>query len=136
MKRKLFTFIAMVFVAMNMFGATVKGYTTEASSSTGLILFKIASIDYEDDHMRLYGTLVGKPHTSDRIDRLTLVMPDGHKLEATDIEGVDMKRWFQWEDSGAIEVEIDFPPCKQLGQFTLESSGPKGDSKSSVVKLK
>ena len=47
-----------------------------------------------------------------------------------------MKRWFQWEDDGAIEVEIDFPAMKQLKSFTIISKGPKGESRAVITKTK
>lgn len=69
----------------------------------------IDSIDRRSDLTRVYCTFMGRPHTSDRIDGVTLVTRSSH-LPATDIDGVDFKRYFQWEDDGAIALEIDFAP--------------------------
>ncbi len=56
---------------------------------------------YRSDLTRLYGRLVGRPHTSCRVDAVSLTA--GKRVyTATDIDGVDFKRWFQWEDDGEI----------------------------------
>lgn len=70
---------------------------------------RIDSIDRRSDLTRIYCTLAGRPHTSDRIDGVTLVTRRSH-LPATDIDGVDFRRYFQWEDDGVIALEIDFAP--------------------------
>lgn len=72
----------------------------------------VERIETVDGGIRLYGTLNGRPHTSNRIDTLVMITADGKAVNANDIDGVDMKRWFQWEDSGTIDVEIDFPVRK------------------------
>lgn len=70
----------------------------------------IDSIDRREDLTRVYCTFAGQPHTSDRIDSVTLVTVT-RRLPATDIDGVDFKRYFQWEDDGNIRLEIDFGPA-------------------------
>lgn len=112
----------------------VGGYTNVAGKSTGLIVFNITSVDYRPDLTRLTGELVGRPHTSNRIDELILITPSGKQYKSTDIEGVDMKRYFQWEDNGRIEVEIDFPPMKQQKSFTIKATGPNGESQSVIIR--
>ncbi|MCM1349404.1 MAG: hypothetical protein NC338_08330 [Firmicutes bacterium] len=115
----------------------VEGYRVDNSiPSSGMILFNVNSVDFRPDLTRVYGTLNGRPHTSNRIDRLVLVTPTGKQFEATDIEGVDFKRWFQWEDSGKIEVEIDFPAMTEVNRFTLKAQGPKGESSNAVILTK
>lgn len=58
--------------------------------------------------VRITVCVVGIPHTSQRIDGVELVM--GSKIvKATDIDGVDFERYFQFEDEGVIMLEIDFP---------------------------
>lgn len=58
--------------------------------------------------VRISVCLVGIPHTSQRIDGVDLVI--GKKLvKATDIDGIDFERYFQFEDEGVITIEIDFP---------------------------
>lgn len=86
---------------------------------------RIDSIDYREDLTRVYGALIGKPHTANRIDSLTLELPTGEMLQCTDIDGVDMNRWFQWEDDGIIAVEIDFPKAKLTETLTIRQYGPK-----------
>lgn len=61
------------------------------------------------EYTRAYCTYFGNPHTSNRIESATL-SAGKNKLDATDIDGVDFKRYFQWEDEGAIKLEIDFAP--------------------------
>ena len=61
-----------------------------------------------DDGVRLTICLVGIPSTSQRIDGIDLV--DGKTvIPATDIDGVDFKRYFQFEDTGVQVIEVDFP---------------------------
>lgn len=117
-------------------GEKFSGFTTSKNGNSGFITFKVEAIDYRPDLIRVYGSLVGRPHTAERIDNLVLVTADGKQYVATDIEGVDFKRWFQWEDDGSIAVEIDFPPMKALKGFTLKSSGPKGESCSKISKCR
>lgn len=61
-----------------------------------------------DGVTRISCTLIGSPHTSSRIDSCTLIV-DGEACGSLDIDGVDFQRYFQWEESGQIPVEIDFP---------------------------
>lgn len=66
----------------------------------------------DDDLIRVCGELVGRPHTSARIDSITLKSGHG-QVAANDIDGVDFERYFLWEDDGRIYIEIDFPGYKQ-----------------------
>lgn len=79
----------------------------------------VDSVSCRNDLSRVYCKIIGLPHTSERIDKATLVV-NGATLSATDIDGVDFKRYFQWEDDGIIRLEIDFPPIdKAVGTLTL-----------------
>lgn len=61
-----------------------------------------------DEGIRISLCIVGIPHTSQRIDGIDLVM--GPKLvKATDIDGIDFERYFQFEDEGVQLIEVDFP---------------------------
>lgn len=73
-----------------------------------------AVVDSRKDLVRVSLTMLCVPHTAHRIDSVTL---DGRG--ATDIDGVDFKRWFQFEDDGSISVEIDFPPSQQRPELLL-----------------
>ena len=90
------------------------GAQTERVSSTAganrQLGFSIGDIIYkQDDNVtRVCGHLDGRPHTSGRIDGVTLQLPE-LRLDANDIDGVDFERYFQWEDNGEIYIEIDFP---------------------------
>ncbi|MDY3858150.1 MAG: hypothetical protein ACI30D_07555 [Muribaculaceae bacterium] len=58
--------------------------------------------------IRISLCLVGIPGTSQRIDSVDLVV--GPKvIKATDIDGVDFERHFQFEDTGVQVIELDFP---------------------------
>lgn len=111
-------------------------YKQLSATGTDLMTIAVERIDAVDGGIRLYATLTGRPHTSNRIDTLMIVTPEGKTVSANDIDGVDMKRWFQWEDSGAIDVEIDFPVRKVPSKFTLKATGPKGDVEAKFVKKK
>lgn len=99
-------------------GAVVKtGWrVTNASAAlkTSAYGLTVKKIDYRKDLTRVYCTISGQPNTSSRITAITF----GGK-KATDIDGVDFDRYFQFEDSGSIDLEIDFPPMKPLGRATL-----------------
>lgn len=99
------------------------------ATSTGDLVFLADSIDFRSDLTRLYGRLSGRPHTAGRIDYITVNGDNKKPLMATDIDGVDFKRWFQWEDDGIIPLEIDFPPMKPAKMLIVLTYGPKGESK-------
>lgn len=61
-----------------------------------------------DEGIRISLCLVGIPHTSQRIDGVDLVI-DKKLVKATDIDGIDFERYFQFEDEGVITIEVDFP---------------------------
>lgn len=108
----------------------VKGLTATAIKKEHSIDFAVDSIMYRDDVTRIYGKFKGHPHTSWRIDEATL---SGTGI--VDIDGVDLKRWFQWEDDGIIPVELDFPPHLK-GEMLLQISGPKGEGNWLIKKRK
>ena len=60
------------------------------------------------DGIRISVCLVGIPSTAQRIDAVTLVVGP-KKIKATDIDGVDFERAFQFEDTGVQVIELDFP---------------------------
>lgn len=105
------------------------GYNVAVAEASPVGL-EIDSIDFRSDLTRIYGKLIGTPHTSNRIDRLTLTAGTDAPCTSTDIDGIDMKRWFQWEDSFRIPVEIDFPVLNpSVSGITIVADGPKGSSK-------
>lgn len=69
----------------------------------------------DDGIIRIGGNLTGTPHTSQRIDSITIIHNDA-PLKAVDIDGVDFERYFQWEDDGKIYIEIDFPYFSVSGE--------------------
>lgn len=97
-----------------------------SASAARHISVMVDSIDYRADLTRIYGRLAGRPHTSQRIDRVTLSTAGTAPAESTDIDGIDLKRWFQWEEDGIIPVEIDFPPMRRAQVMTLTVETPRG----------
>lgn len=79
------------------------------SSKAERASFLIYKVDFREDLTRVYIRLIGRPHTSFRIDSVRLSTSAGETYDFTDIEGIDAKRYFQWEDNGQIDAEIDFP---------------------------
>lgn len=107
-----------------------KNVRKASSQSSGQLVFLADSIDFRSDLTRLYGRLSGQPHTSGRIDFMAVILnvKTVKPLEATDIDGVDFKRWFQWEEDGIIPIEIDFPPMTPVSSLIIEVGSPKGES--------
>ncbi len=65
------------------------------------------------DATRITVSLVSQPNTSSRIDSVHL--NNGKAvLAAVDIDGVDFGRYFQWEEDGVINVDVDFPRQKKF----------------------
>ncbi|WP_290043069.1 hypothetical protein [uncultured Muribaculum sp.] len=95
------------------------------ASAAEHITLVVDSIDYRADLTRVYGKLVGRPHTSQRIDEIVLKCTD-MTYGANDIDGVDFKRWFQWEDDGVIPIEIDFPKMNTLQSGVMIITTPRG----------
>lgn len=87
----------------------------------------ITKVEFRSDLTRVYVTLTGRPHTSYRIDYVRMILPSGKGISFTDIDGIDAKRYFQWESDGKIDLEIDFPPVKSVGSFSLEFLGLDGE---------
>ncbi len=123
--KRFFTLLAAACILSAPAGAkVVKGF---ASSSDNTLTFVVDSIDYRNDLTRVYGKVTGRPHTSNRIDEVKLI-GSGGALVSDDIDGVDFRRYFQWEDDGQIPVEIDFPACKPSGQVQLLFKTAHGES--------
>ena len=103
------------------------------SASDNTLSFRVDSIDYRADLTRVYGKLVGRPHTSNRIDGISLTTT-GSAVISTDIDGVDFQRYFQWEDDGQIPVEIDFPVLKNTDECQFLFMTVHGPSTTTVKK--
>jgi len=89
------------------------------------IVLSVDSIDYRSDLTRVYGKLIGKPHTSQRVDSISMTVA-GTRYSASDIDGVDFRRWFQWEETGNIAVEIDFEAMTPIGRGELNVATARG----------
>ena len=113
---------------------TLKGYTATPLVS-GPMELVVDSVDFRKDLTRVYGKVKGQPHTSNRVNKLTMTVGK-RQFEATDVDGFDMNRWFQWEDSGVIPVEFDFPAMAQQKAFEISVDGPKGAGRWKFVNKK
>lgn len=113
-------------VACATMGGVVKNYVTVPCRQELPMAFSVDSIDYRKDLTRVYGTLTGTPHRSGRIDRIDAVTAAG-TMTATDIEGVDFERYFQWEDDGIILLEIDFPVMKAPSEIQFTTQAGRAD---------
>ncbi len=118
------------FIAIN--AKVVRNYS---SHSDGKLTFTVDSIDYRQNLTRIYGHLLGKPHTSNRIDGV-IITGTSVSYTSSDIDGIDFRRYFQWEDDGSIPVELDFPVMKRLESARLIFETPHGQSTTTVVKVK
>lgn len=103
---------------------TDKNGPTLSTSNNSTLYFQPTSVVYKQDDgiIRLKGNLVGRPHTSNRIDGATLTI-NKIDYQAIDIDGIDFKRYFQWDDEGLIPLEIDFKLSKgkRLPKVTSKS---------------
>lgn len=80
-----------------------------------------------DEGIRISVCLVGIPSTAQRIDGVDLTV--GKKvIKATDIDGVDFERSFQFEETGVMVIELDFPFSGKLPKTaTLTFHTANGD---------
>lgn len=125
--KALISTVAALTAATALFTSQAKTLRNLRATSTGSIEFVADSIEFRPDVTRLYGKLKGRPHTANRIDVMKGTFGK-ITYNSTDIDGVDMKRWFQWEDDGLIPVEIDFPVIKTETSFIVDLDGPRGES--------
>lgn len=108
--------ILFLIIAVSVANARVeKNYKNTAADHVNLI---IDSIDFREDLTRLYGRMIGRPHTSQKINRMEMKV-GSEAFKAEDIDGVDFERWFQWEDDGVISIEVDFKAMKPVKSGTL-----------------
>ncbi len=129
-----FVIILMLLCGVSVWAETIRDFNTMPQGTNVVMDIRVDSVDYRGDLTRLYGMLIGKPHTSNRIDRVVLTDSIGGRVIAIDIDGVDLGRWFQWESNGLIPIEIDFPAMNVTQRFELESIGPKEYGKWNVIK--
>ncbi len=123
--RRLLLAMTIALVSLPGWSKVVRKYTTECAGATAAV---IDSIDFRSDLTRVYARLKGTPHTSSRIDNIT-IQSGKTSLVMNDLDGVDAERWFQWEDTPYIPIEIDFAPMKYGGAKVVFSvTGPRGIS--------
>lgn len=124
---------AIFFLVLAVFMAQARVEHNYETSAAQHITLRVDSIDFRSDLTRMYGKLVGRPHTSQRIDAVTLTSGSKQYL-ATDIDGVDFNRWFQWEDDGVIPVEIDFGKMPKFTKGYIVIETPRGVDRISITK--
>jgi hypothetical protein len=80
-----------------------------------------------DNGIRISVCLVGIPTTSQHIDAVDLNI--GTKvIKATDVDGIEFEKTFQFEDTGVQVIELDFPFKGQLPKTaTLTFHTAQGD---------
>ena len=131
MKRLSLTIVSCLLLTLPNMAKVVRGYE---SASDNILTFKVDSIDYRNDLTRVYGKLIGRPHTSNRIDRVNMT-GNSYSVEANDIDGVDFRRYFQWEDDGTIPIELDFPSARISDGIQIVFSTAHGQSATTVKKI-
>lgn len=111
------------------------------SQNKGKSLYAPVKFDVEDivvkpeeNLSRVCGNLVSAPHTSCRIDSIICIVNDVLSIAASDIDGVDFQRYFQWEDEGTIYLEIDFPVAYIPENSTIVFHTVRGNISASLVK--
>ncbi|MCM1029432.1 MAG: hypothetical protein NC342_07160 [Pseudoflavonifractor sp.] len=137
MKTSLYALLAFLLFAssaLTVGAEIIRGYNTSSSSKLMPVTLQIDSIDFRSDLARVYGHIYGTPHTSFRIDSF-FIKPDVYSVapgtslkehEATDIDGFEFTRRFQFEDNGDIPIEIDFPPLIKSDVYFLRIVHPNG----------
>lgn len=131
MKRLSLTIASCLFLILPIIAKVVRNYE---SASDNVLTFKVDSIDYRNDLTRVYGKLIGRPHTSNRIDGVNMA-GNNYSVDANDIDGVDFRRYFQWEDDGTIPIELDFPSVKVSNGIQIVFSTAHGQSTTTVKKI-
>lgn len=124
-RRRILILFAAAVAVLSACAAVVKNYRTSEpvvmaarQGAAGVLTLKVDSIDFRKDLTRVYCRASGRPNTSQRVDAVTLTV--GNKaMGATDIDGVEMKKYFQFEDEGFIPLEIDFPATRSGRRGTL-----------------
>lgn len=124
---------AIFFLVLAVFMAQARVEHNYETSAAQHITLRVDSIDFRSDLTRLYGKLVGRPHTSQRVDAVTLNV-GSKQYRSTDIDGVDFNRWFQWEDDGVIPVEIDFDKMPKFNKGYMVIETPRGVDRISITK--
>lgn len=124
-------FSTAIIAALTLLSVDAKILRDYDSQSDGNLSFSVDSIDYRTDLTRVYGKLQGRPHTSNRIDEVKVITSE-ETYTSTDIDGVDFRRYFQWEDDGVIPVELDFPAMKNSQGVQLIFSTPYGQSQTTA----
>lgn len=128
MKRLFNTALIIATLALSANAKILRNYETQ---SDGNLSVSVDSIDYRSDLTRVYGKLQGRPHTSNRIDEVRIIS-SGESYTSNDIDGVDFRRYFQWEDDGVIPIEIDFPAMKSDTGVQLIFNIPYGQSQTTA----
>lgn len=113
---------------------TLSGTHRSEAPARPAAVVEIDSVEWRSDLTRVYCRIVGMPHTSDRIDGVTLVSGK-RTFRANDIDGVDFRRYFQWEEEGSINLEIDFPAVPTPHEYiSITVNTIHGDIKASYGK--
>ena len=107
--KKLILLLAMAFVSAFVVVSQMACMTIPKKKHPLHLQLKTINNTNSDGVSRLELDIIGVSYTSSRIDSAKIFTSDGSVYLASDIDGVDFHRYFQWEDNGIIPVEIDFP---------------------------
>ena len=112
-KRILFTLLLL----LTFISAISQVFCSGSAQKKHPLYLKITEINNtnSDEVSRFSVSLIGVPHTSSRIDSAHIHRSDGAIYTASDIDGIDFQRYFQWEDDGLIDIELDFPKKSGYG---------------------
>lgn len=80
---------------------------------------EVDSVDFRPDLTRVYGRFIGTPHVGINVKQVVLTTDTGRHLVATDTDGFDLNKYFQFEETPAFDVEMDFEPTTPAGDITL-----------------
>ena len=123
--------IILAVIAVFTTGAEARVIRNPKQTSTPVGYIRIDSVDYRANLTRVYGVILGRPHTSMRIDNI-MMLERSKEYPAQDIDGIDFKRWFQFEEDGKIPVEIDFKKMRPGNSFNFNIKSTKGDIKCTI----
>lgn len=118
--------IILTVIAVFTTGIEAKVIRNPKHTSTPGGYIRIDSVDYRATLTRVYGAILGRPHTSMRIDDI-IMLGRSKEYPATDIDGIDFKRWFQFEEDGRIPIEIDFKKMRPGSSIIFNIKSTKGD---------
>ena len=103
---------------------TGRAVNTDASVHTFEV--RVDSIDFRDDLTRLYGRFTGTPHVAIKVMEAVLTTDSECRLAATDSDGFELDRYFQFEEIPSFNIELDFAATRPAQVIDLTLITAKG----------